>query len=154
MAIEIKEKNKIYNNKVFEINTISDFELRDIFECGQCFRWNKEDDGSYTGVIKSGVINVKKDENKIIFSGQTSENLEKVCKNYFDLDRDYSEIKEIISKNDENMKKAIEYGNGIRILNQDPWEMLISYIISAANNIPRISKTIENLSRRFETTRN
>ncbi len=149
MAIEIKEKNKIYNNKVFEINTISDFELRDIFECGQCFRWNKEDDGSYTGVIKSGVINVKKDENKIIFSGQTSENLEKVCKNYFDLDRDYSEIKEIISKNDENMKKAIEYGNGIRILNQDPWEMLISYIISAANNIPRISKTIENLSRRF-----
>lgn len=149
MAIELKEKNKSYNNKFFEMNAISDFELRDIFECGQCFRWNKEEDGSYTGVIKSGVVNVKKEDEKIVFSGQTSEDLEKVCKKYFDLDRNYSEIKEIISIDDENMKKAIKYGNGIRILNQDPWEMLISYIISAANNIPRISKTIENLARKF-----
>ena len=149
MAIELKEKNKSYNNKFFEMNAISDFELRDIFECGQCFRWNKEEDGSYTGVIKSGVINVKKEDEKIVFSGQTSEDLEKVCKKYFDLDRNYSEIKEIISIDDENMKKAIKYGNGIRILNQDSWEMLISYIISAANNIPRISKTIENLARKF-----
>ena len=154
MAIELKEKNKSYNNKFFEMNAISDFELRDIFECGQCFRWNKEEDGSYTGVIKSGVINVKKEDEKIVFSGQTSEDLEKVCKKYFDLDRNYSEIKEIISIDDENMKKAIKYGNGIRILNQDPWEMLISYIISAANNIPRISKTIENLARKFGKTVN
>lgn len=138
--------------KKTEIDNVKDFELRDIFECGQCFRWKKENDGSYTGIIKNGVLNVNKIENKVIFKGIVDEEIESICNNYFDLSRDYTEIKEIISKDDENMKKAIEYGKGIRILNQDPWEMLISYIISAANNIPRISKSIENLSEKFGTS--
>lgn len=137
------------NIKVFEIENVNDFELKDIFECGQCFRWKKENDGSYTGVINEGVLNVSKNNNKVVIKGELSKSLEETCLNYFDLNRDYSKIKEIISKNDENMQKAIEYGSGIRILNQNPWEMLISYIISAANNIPRISKTIENLSKKF-----
>lgn len=145
MTVEILEKNV----KKFELINAKDFELRDIFECGQCFRWKKENDGSYTGVIKSGVVNVNKIENNVIFTGEVVENLENICNEYFDLTRDYSNIKKIISKDDENMQKAIEYGKGIRILNQDPWEMLISYIISAANNIPRISKSIENISRNF-----
>lgn len=135
--------------KKYEIDGINDFELKDTFECGQCFRWKKENDGSYTGVIKQGVLNVNKIDDKVIFRGNLSTDFEEICNYYFDLKRNYSEIKSIISKDDENMKKAIEYGKGIRILNQDPWEMLISYIISAANNIPRISKTIENLSKKF-----
>lgn len=135
--------------KILELNNIKDFELKDIFECGQCFRWKKESNGSYTGVIKEGVINVSKNGEKIVIRSSIDDNLEEICVNYFDLDRDYSKIKEIISQDDENMKKAIEFGAGIRILNQNPWEMLISYIISAANNIPRISKTIENLSERY-----
>lgn len=139
--------------KKIEIEDISDFELKDIFECGQCFRWEKEEDGSYTGVIKDAVLNVSKTENKLIILGKTEkdmeDNLEKLVKQYFDLDRNYTEIKKIISKDDENMQKAIEYGKGIRILNQEPWEMLISFIISAANNIPRISKSIENISEKF-----
>lgn len=142
METEIKEK-------IYEIKNAKDFELRDIFECGQCFRWKKENDGSYTGIIKYGVINVNKIENNVIIKGDISGDFEKICKEYFDLNRDYSAIKEKISKDDENMQKAIAYGKGIRILNQDPWEMLISYIISAANNIPRISKTIENISRAY-----
>ena len=137
------------NIKKFEIENIKDFELRDIFECGQCFRWKKEKDGSYTGVISEGVINVSKTAEKVTIKGETISDLEEICFEYFDLRRDYSKIKEIISANDENMKKAIKFGSGIRILNQNPWEMLISYIISAANNIPRISKTIENLSEKF-----
>lgn len=145
---EIKSTNLQECNEL-ELNNVSDFELRDIFECGQCFRWKKEIDGSYTGVIKKGVLNVSKIDNKVIIKGNICENFEEECRYYFDLNRNYSEIKEIISENDENMKKAIEYGKGIRILNQDPWEMLISYIISAANNIPRISKTIENISQKF-----
>lgn len=146
-ALNINELKKEYGS--FVLNNVKDFELRDIFECGQCFRWNKECDGSYSGVVREGIINVVKKENEIIFSGITSRDLKEVCNKYFDLGRDYTYIKGIISKNDENMQKAIEYGKGIRILNQDPWEMLISYIISAANNIPRISKTIENLSMRY-----
>lgn len=135
-------------NKI-ELTNVKDFELAHIFECGQCFRWRKEDDGSYTGVIKQGVINVKKDNDIVTLSGEVTGNFNKICEDYFDLDRDYTEIKKILCENDENMKKASEYGYGIRILNQDPWEMIISFIISAANNIPRISKTIENISNAY-----
>lgn len=132
-----------------ELNNLSDFELVHIFECGQCFRWQKENDGSYTGVIKYGVVNIKKDDDKVVISGSFDANdKEKIC-DYFDLNSDYASIKRKLELNDENMKKAIEYGYGIRILNQDSWEMLISFIISAANNIPRISKTIENISRAY-----
>ncbi len=132
-----------------ELNNLSDFELVHIFECGQCFRWQKENDGSYTGVIKYGVVNIKKDDDKVVISGSFDANdKEKIC-DYFDLNSDYASIKRKLELNDENMKKAIEYGYGIRILNQDSWEMLISFIISAANNIPRISKIIENISRAY-----
>lgn len=134
----------------FEIENIKDFNLTHILECGQCFRWKKEANESYTGVIKEGVINVKMDENeKICFTYKLNGRANEIIENYFDLKRDYSEIKNKISINDENMLSAIEYGYGIRILRQDPWEMLISYIISAANNIPRISKTIENISQKY-----
>ncbi len=132
-----------------ELNNLSDFELVHIFECGQCFRWQKENDGSYTGVIKYGVVNIKKDDSRVVISGSFDANdKEKIC-DYFDLNSDYTSIKKKLELNDENMKKAIEYGYGIRILNQDPWEMLISFIISATNNIPRISKTVENISRTY-----
>lgn len=68
---------------------------------------------------------------------------------YFDLKRDYKKIKEELSKIDENMKTSIEYGKGIRILNQDLWETIISFIISANNNIPRIKGIIEKLSKKY-----
>lgn len=136
--------------KILEYKELKDFNIVHTLECGQCFRWKKEEDGSYTGVIKEGVINIKADENnKTIFSCEIKEDLQNCLEDYFDIKTDYSTIKEIISINDENMVKAIEYGYGIRILKQDPWEMLISYIISAANNIPRISKTIENISKAY-----
>ncbi len=136
-----------------QINNLSDFELDHIFECGQCFRWKKEIDRSYTGVTKFGVINIKKEKNSIIvdgnFNGETEENVLTFLTDYLDLLCNYSEIKKLLSEGDNNLQKAMEYGYGIRILNQDPWEMLISYIISAANNIPRISKTIENISKEY-----
>ena len=132
------------------LKNVKDFNLKHIFECGQCFRWNKEDNGSYTGVVKNGVLNVFTNEkNDVTINFELSGDSKKFIKEYFDLDRDYSNIKNIISVNDENMTSAIKYGYGIRILQQDPWEMLISYIISAANNIPRISKTIENISKAY-----
>ena len=65
------------------------------------------------------------------------------------MNRDYEQIKQQLSKIDDNMKKSIEYGNGIRILNQDLWETIISFIISANNNIPRIKGIIERLSKNY-----
>lgn len=125
------------------------FNLEHIFECGQCFRWNANEDGSYTGVIKNAVINVKKNEDKIVFSGSCKNDLKEVVTEYFDLNKNYTEIKEKLAQIDECMKNSIEFGEGIRILHQDFWECIISFIISANNNIPRIKKIIERISREY-----
>ena len=133
----------------FSINNQDSFDLRDIFECGQCFRWNEQDNGSYTGVIKDGVINVKKENNTIIFTGMCDGNIKEIVEYYFDLNTNYEEIKKQLSNIDEYLKTSIQYGQGIRILNQDLWETIISFIISANNNIPRIKKIIERLSEKY-----
>ena len=125
------------------------FELKDIFECGQCFRWNKNEDESYTGVINNGVLTVEKKANKIIFTGILSTDIKQTVENYFDLNRNYEEIKTQLSSIDKYLKKSVEYGSGIRILNQDLWETIISFIISANNNIPRIKGIIERMSEKY-----
>ena len=131
------------------INNIESFEPKHIFECGQCFRWNEQQDGSYTGVVGENVLNVKKEENKVIVTGMCKDDIEKICTDYFDLNTNYEEIKERLSSIDNNLKISIKYGNGIRILNQDNWEALISFIISANNNIPRIKGIIERISKKY-----
>lgn len=133
----------------YTIKNMNSFELKDIFDCGQCFRWNAQEDGSYTGIFKNNVINVKKENNEIIFEGICEKDIKETIENYFDLNRNYEEIKANLSKIDENMKTSIEYGQGIRILNQDLWETIISFIISANNNIPRIKGIIERLSEKY-----
>ena len=135
--------------QIYILKNIDTFELKDIFDCGQCFRWNEEDDGSYTGVVGNNVINVSKIGNDVIFKGICENDIKDVCEYYFDLDRDYKKIKDKLSKVDEHMKKSIEYGKGIRILNQDLWETIISFIISANNNIPRIKGIIERTSKQY-----
>ena len=127
------------------------FELKHIFDCGQCFRWKENEDGSYTGIFRENVINVKKENDKIFFQGicQNDKNIKEVCTQYFDLNRDYESIKNKLSKIDEYMEESIKFGYGIRILNQDLWETIISFIISANNNIPRIKGIIERISCKY-----
>ena len=140
----MKEQKYIIKNQ-------ESFELKDIFECGQCFRWNENEDGSYTGVINTGVLNVEKQDEKIIFTGLLDGDIEKIVRFYFDLDRNYEEIKLQLSNVDKYLKTSVEYGKGIRILNQDLWETIISFIISANNNIPRIKRIIERISEKYGT---
>ena len=126
------------------------FNLKDIFECGQCFRWNEQEDGSYTGIWKENVVNIKKEGRDYVFTGICKTgNLEEEIHTYFDMDRNYEEIKENLSHIDNYMRDSIQYGKGIRILNQDLWETIISFIISANNNIPRIKGIIERLSKTY-----
>ena len=133
----------------YELNNIPSFNSKHIFECGQCFRWDEESDGSYTGIVRKNVINVKQVENRVKFSSYGVDNLEKLVINYFDLARNYEEIKDKLSKIDEHLARSIEYGSGIRILNQDLWETIISFIISANNNIPRIKGIINRISKNY-----
>ena len=135
--------------QIYTLKNPKSFELKDIFDCGQCFRWNTEEDGSYTGVFGKNILNVKRDGKNINFKGICDGNIEYIIYDYFDLNRDYERIKETLSEIDENMKKSVLYGKGIRILNQDLWETIISFIISANNNIPRIKGIIERLSKKY-----
>ena len=139
--------------KQFNLNIdipIDSFNLEHIFECGQCFRWEKIDEYSYIGIIDDTVLKVKIDNDKLVISGVTDKkDIQNYLIEYFDLNRNYSKIKSKLSSIDKYMKESIDYGYGIRILNQNIWECIISYIISANNNIPRIKKIINNLSTRF-----
>ncbi len=131
------------------LKNVTSFEPKHIFECGQCFRWDEEADGSYTGIVKNNVINVKKVDNTIVFSSLGVDNIEELAIDYFDLKRNYEEIKKELSKVDEYLENSIQYGSGIRILNQDLWETIISFIISANNNIPRIKGIINRISQKY-----
>lgn len=135
--------------ETYVLKNIEAFEPKHIFECGQCFRWNLEEDGSYTGIIGENVLNIKKEQNNIIIKGMYKDNAKDVVTKYFDLDTNYEQIKEKLSAIDDNLKISIEYGSGIRILYQDVWEALISFIISANNNIPRIKGIIERISKKY-----
>ena len=135
--------------QIYKINNIKSFEPKHIFDCGQCFRWNEMADGSYTGTFGRNVLNVKKENKEIRFKGLVDGNIEDICNKYFDLDRDYEKIKKDLSKIDNNMKTSINYGEGIRLLNQDLWETIISFIISANNNIPIIKGIIDRISKTY-----
>lgn len=123
---------------------INDFDIEQIAESGECFRWNKIKDKYYSCIIGKDYCEVWQEGNNVEFSGISQEKFN----HYFDLERDYSKIKEYYM-NDEILKKAIGFGEGIRILNQDKFETLISFIISANNNIPRIRKSVEKISKKY-----
>lgn len=138
---------EIDGNLVLE--DVCDFNLKHIFECGQCFRWIANEDGSYTGVVKGKVIKVSQNGNQVIFHKCTEEDYREILEDYFDLRRNYSDIKEILSKLDGDLERAVNFGQGIRILNQDPFEMIITFILSANNRIPMIMKAVEGLSQKY-----
>ena len=125
------------------------FNLKYTLECGQCFRWMKIEENEYIGVIKDRVVKIKQIENKIYVRSNNMDNIEKIIKEYFDLNKDYEFIEKRISKIDENVNKAVRNTSGIRILNQDFFETLMSYIISANNNIPRISRSVNLISEKY-----
>ena len=133
----------------FILKNPESFNLEHIFECGQCFRWNKQEDGSYTGIFKENVLNVKQEGSNFVFKGICKGDIKKEIEKYFDLNRNYEDMKNTLSKIDENVANSIKYGEGIRLLNQDLWETIISFIISANNNIPRIKGIIERLSAKY-----
>lgn len=132
------------------ITNFNNFDIVKTFECGQCFRWQQLDDGYYIGIINGRIIKVKQTNNEIIFKNSDLRYFNMVLKPYFDLDRNYQEINDEI-QNLDFIGKACKYSNGIRILKQEPWEALISFIISQNNNIPRIKKIITRLCENFGT---
>ncbi len=116
--------------------------------CGQAFRWKKNADGSFHGVVAEKVTDIIQDETGIIFRNTSEEDFVSLWCDYFDLENDYvSKVKKF--SEDKYLKAAAEEYYGIRILHQKPWEALCSFIISQNNNIPRITGIIERLCENF-----
>lgn len=123
--------------------------VKEILTSGACFRFHVEEDGSITNILKDRVVNIKQDNKILTIKSSNYDNLENIMKEYFDLNRDYNKInKELINKNKE-LEQIIQKCNNYRILNQDSFEMCISYIISQNNNVKRISKSIEVLCNKY-----
>lgn len=131
-----------------EFKNIHPFDLAQTCDCGQSFRWKELDDGSFTGVVRGQVANVRYD-NGSLFVTQSGEVDENLWKSYFDLELDYMSIKEKLSAMHSVLKEASTYAGGIRILNQEPFEALITFIISQNNNIGRIKGIVERLCENF-----
>ena len=125
------------------------FIISQTLECGQCFNFNKISDENYVVIAYEKLLHIYSEDNDIIFAKTTLQDFENIWIKYFDLDRDYAEIVSKLSKKDEIIKAAIDYAPGIRIINQEFFQCLVSFIISQNNRIPRIKKIVNNLSRRY-----
>lgn len=140
--------NYIEKDKKIIMTDFDSFDIEQILECGQCFRFTKLDEKEYVIVAHKRVLHIKQEDNKVYFYPCDKKDFEEIWIDYFDLKRDYEKIKKALA-NDKIVKTAIEYAPGIRILNQEPWECLISFIISQNNRIPMIKQVIKNISEAF-----
>ena len=119
-----------------------------IFECGQCFNFKLEEDGSYTAVFLGKIINLLECDGYTLIRNVSLDEFYEIFYDYFDLGTDYGSIRNFLSK-DDTLRDACDYGYGIRILNQELFETTISFIISANNQIPRIKKAVRIISERY-----
>lgn len=131
------------------IARIADFDLDETLDCGQAFRWEKLSENTYKGACLNTPLTITRlSADEFLFANTSEEEFLNIWRGYFDLDTDYGKIKSILSK-DATMKSACEYAKGIRLLRQDSWEALCSFIISQNNNIPRIKGIISRLTDHF-----
>lgn len=139
----------IYENNNVYIKNIKTFNLAQTLDCGQAFRWRETENGIWQGVAFGRLLKLEKTaDGTVILYNTAKEDFENLWRGYFDLERNYDEIISKISTNNV-LKTAAEYGYGIRVLNQEPWETLCSFIISQNNNITRIKGIIEHLCENF-----
>lgn len=141
--------NTEFKNCNVYISGISDFDLAHTLDCGQAFRWKEKQNGIWCGVAMGKYLELEKLSNgTLVLYNTTEDDFNNIWCDYFDLSRDYHKIITAISGN-EILCKAAQFGSGIRVLNQEPWETLCSFIISQNNNIKRIKGIIERLCEGF-----
>lgn len=122
--------------------------LDQTLDCGQAFRWTKISDNLYSGYYVDRYLEISECDGKVTFLNTSENDFLNIWAVYFDLERDYAKLKERYSS-DETLKAACEYSSGIRLLKQDEWECLVSYIFSQHNNIPRIKGIIKRLCEHY-----
>lgn len=131
--------------------SIPDFDLDQIARSGQCFRFRPLGERHYALVAGGRYLEVSQQEQTVRFDCPEEE-FEAVWRPYFDLDADYGRYKSAVAKRDKYLQSAVAVGGGLRILRQELWEVIVCFIISQQNNIPRITKCVENMCSLFGET--
>lgn len=131
------------------IKDLDHFNLKQTLECGQCFRFYTIEVNKFLIIAYNKVLVIEQKKQDIIFYNTTIDEFNTIWYKYFDFDNNYGLIKDRLQKTDKTLSKAIESTSGIRILKQDIFETLISFIISQNKNIKHIKKVIENMSMTF-----
>ena len=129
------------NLKKLRLAPAAGLDIAKTFECGQCFRWNASGDHEYRGIAFGYPARVWQEDDEVFICSEAPDSL---WREYFDLDRDYGEADDSF-RGGAYLDEAKRFGKGIRILRQEPWEALCSFIISQCNNIPRIKGIVERL---------
>lgn len=127
------------------------FDLSQTLDCGQAFRWSQLDDNTWHGYALNDYLVLEQSKEGILFKDTSEEKFLSKWVEYFDLNTDYEVLKQEFSSVDDTLKKACDFASGIRLLKQDSWECLISFIISQNNNIPRIKLIISRLCERYDS---
>ena len=130
-----------------EIPSSLDLDLLQTLDCGQCFRWQVLPGGEYRGIACGRTLTITEKNGTVLFCGVTAAEFETIWVPYFDLDFDYAAVRESLAQMHPALRQAAEFAPGIRLLRQDPWEALCSFILSQNNNIPRIKGLVDRLCR-------
>jgi N-glycosylase/DNA lyase len=126
------------------------FDLAQTLDCGQAFRWRDGGGGKFCGIAHGRRLEIIFESGKIILKNVSEEEFEKTWREYFDFSRDYGKLREeFFATENEHLRNALNFSPGLRLLNQDAWEVLISFILSQNSNIPRIKKMVESLCENF-----
>jgi len=130
------------------VRNIRSFSAAEILDCGQCFRWENTAENTWRGVAFGRVCTLVEEEGALYFPHASVEEFKRVWFDYFDFGRDYNEIKALLCQ-DKNAARAVDFCPGLRVLRQEPWEALCTFIISQNNNIPRIKGIVQRLCEGF-----
>ena len=130
------------DNKI-KITDVHDLDLAQTLDCGQSFRWKPQDDGSFHGVAYGKSVTVSLDKTDMYIENATADDFKNIWYSYFDFSLDYGKIREEISTIHPVLNEAAKYAPGIRILRQEPFETLCTFIISQNNNIKRIKGIVD-----------
>lgn len=136
-------------NKDVIVENVKDFDLSQTLECGQCFHFYKLNDNDYIVVAFEKMLHIIQVEDKLTFLNTSFEEYENIWEKYFDLRRDYGEIKRFLIERDVLLKDAIRKKHGVRILNQEFSETLMSFIISQTKQIPQIKQVVNMISEKY-----
>ena len=136
---------------MIKIKINSKFDIHSTITSGQIFRFDVENDGSYTVILKDRIVNLKFIGNELFVESNNEDNLETIIIDYLDLKRDYESIDNFILSKESKLKTTVMESKGLKMVHSFPFETSISYIISARNSVPSISRSVNILSEKYGT---